>query len=202
MSIHKEIEPAIEQSSQNNTSADGAGSTAQPLQESTKKELIAALEQNWKREKEGARTYRDLAERERDAVRRSVLIKMADAEESHAQKWERKLAELGAEAPQEERTPGMRFKGWLLRQVGTEAALRQLEGEEDKDIARYEAQARTIDDAEAQEMLREVKREEESHGRIIREIVGPIGPQGMSSSCRAQPPLSPRRLLAWSHILR
>jgi len=202
VSIHKEIEPAIEQSSQNNTSADGAGSTAQPLQESTKKELIAALEQNWKREKEGARTYRDLAERERDAVRRSVLIKMADAEESHAQKWERKLAELGAEAPQEERTPGMRFKGWLLRQVGTEAALRQLEGEEDKDIARYEAQARTIDDAEAQEMLREVKREEESHGRIIREIVGPIGPQGMSSSCRAQPPLSPRRLLAWSHILR
>jgi vacuolar iron transporter family protein len=28
-------------------------------------------------------------------------------------------------------------------------------------------------------MLREVKREEESHGRIIREIVSPIGPQGM-----------------------
>src|SRR5260221_8810972 len=28
-------------------------------------------------------------------------------------------------------------------------------------------------------MLREVKREEESHGRIIRDIINPIGPQGM-----------------------
>jgi vacuolar iron transporter family protein len=179
VSTDKEIESTIPQASQSSTPADGAGSTAQPPQESTKKELIAALKQNWKREKEGARTYRDLAQREKDQARRNVLIKMADAEESHAQKWERKLAELGAEPPQEERTPGMRFKGWLRRQLGTEAALRQLEGEEDKDIARYEAQARNIDDAGAQKMLREVKREEESHGRIIREIVSPIGPQGM-----------------------
>lgn len=179
MSTDKEIEPTIEQFSQNNTSANGNGSEVRPLQESTKRELIAALKQNWKREKEGARTYRDLAERERDQARRNVLVKMADAEESHAQKWERKLAELGVEAPREERTPGTRFKGWLRRQLGTEAALRQLEGEEDKDIARYEAQARSINDAEAQTMLTEVKREEESHGRIIREIVSPIGPQGM-----------------------
>jgi len=28
-------------------------------------------------------------------------------------------------------------------------------------------------------MLREVRREEESHGRVIREIISPIGPQGM-----------------------
>src|SRR6266581_4672018 len=32
---------------------------------------------------------------------------------------------------------------------------------------------------EAQEMLREVKRDEESHGRIIRDMISPIGPQGM-----------------------
>ena len=179
MSTDKEIEPTLQQASLDSTSAHGADGMVQPLQESTKKELIAALQQNWQREVEGARTYRDLAERERDPARRNVLIKMADAEQRHAQKWERKLAELGAEPPIEKRTLGMRFKGWLLRQVGTEAALRQLESEEDKDIARYEAQARTVNDVEAQEMLREVKREEESHGRIIREIVSPIGPQGM-----------------------
>lgn len=153
--------------------------TGQPLQESTRQELIAALYQNWQREVEGVRTYRDLAQRERDATRRSVLLKMAGAEERHAQKWERKLAELGAEPPEEKRSLGTRFKGWLRRQLGTEAALRQLEGEEDKDIARYESQARSINDTEAQSMLREVRREEESHGRIIREIISPIGPQGM-----------------------
>ncbi|GAC1566324.1 MAG: hypothetical protein NVS3B14_07690 [Ktedonobacteraceae bacterium] len=86
---------------------------------------------------------------------------------------------MGAEKPGEQRPPGMRFKSWLRRQLGTEAALRQLEGEEDKDIARYEAQARSINDVEAQSMLREVRREEESHGRVIREIISPIGPQGM-----------------------
>jgi vacuolar iron transporter family protein len=184
VSTDNQAEPKIQQPLQGAISADGEGGPStegivQPLQESTKKELIAALKQNWQREIEGVRTYRALAERERDTARRNVLIKMADAEQRHAQKWERKLAELGAEPPKEERSLGTRFKGWLRRQLGTEAALRQLEGEEDKDIARYEAQARNINDAEAQAMLREVKREEESHGRVIREIISPIGPQGM-----------------------
>ena len=168
------------------TGTDGAGkptvtngTQGAPLSETTKRELIAALKQNWQREMEGVRTYRDLASKERDATKRGVLEKMADAEARHAQKWERKLAELGVETPQEERTLGMRFQGWLRRQLGTEAALRQLEGEEDKDIRRYEAQARSINDTEAQEMLREVKRDEESHERIIRDMISPIGPQGM-----------------------
>jgi VIT1/CCC1 family predicted Fe2+/Mn2+ transporter/rubrerythrin len=145
----------------------------------TRRELIAALQQNWQREMEGVRTYRSLAQNERDKARRNVLEKLADAEARHAQKWERKLAELGAELPPERLTPGARFKGWLYRQLGTEAALRGMENEEDKDIARYEAQARSINDTEAQNMLREVRREEEGHGRIIREIIKPIGPQGM-----------------------
>src|SRR6266567_5283889 len=150
-----------------------------PLTDTPKRELIAAHKQNWQREMEGVRTYSDLARNERDAARRAVLVKMAEAEARHAQKWEQKLAELGAEPPKEERTLKMRLQGWLRRQLGTEAALRQLEGEEDKDIARYEAQARNINDTEAQTMLREVRREEESHGRVIREMISPIGPQGM-----------------------
>src|SRR5579885_842128 len=102
-------------------------SASTPLQESTKRELIEALNQNWQREVEGMRTYRDLAAREKDQGRRRVLLKMAEAEERHAQKWERKLAELGAEPPKERRTLAMRLQGWLRRQLGTEAALRQLE---------------------------------------------------------------------------
>lgn len=157
----------------------GASVGVQPLQEATKQELIAALNQNWQREIEGMRTYRDLAAHEKDQARHRVLLRLAEAEERHAQKWERKLAELGAPPPQEQRTPGARLKNWLRRQVGTEAALRQMESEEDRDIERYEAQARSINDNEAQSMLREVRREEESHGRVIREIISPIGPQGM-----------------------
>jgi len=182
MSTNQKDEPTIQPSTTNTTTNVGAqfiAPTSQALDSSTKQELIAALRQNWQREMEGVRTYRDLAHRERDTARRNILTKMADAEQRHAQKWEQKLAELGVEPPQEQRSLKMRFQGWLRRQLGTDAALRQLEGEEDKDIARYEAQARSINDIEAQTMLREVRREEESHGRVIREIIGPIGPQGM-----------------------
>ncbi|HET8845475.1 MAG TPA: VIT1/CCC1 transporter family protein [Ktedonobacteraceae bacterium] len=154
-------------------------SRAPLLQDSTRKELIDALRQNWQREIEGARTYRELAAGEKDRGRRNVLIKLAEAEERHAQKWESKLAELGAPPPQEKRTVRGRLKNWLRRQVGTEAALRQMENEEDRDIARYEAQASAINDNDARSMLREVRREEEGHGRVIREIIKPIGTQGM-----------------------
>ena len=178
MSTNQKDEPII-QPSTSNVGAQFIAPTSDALDSATKQELIAALRQNWQREMEGVRTYRDLAQRERDTARRNILTKMADAEQRHAQKWEQKLAELGVEPPQEQRSLKMRFQGWLRRQLGTDAALRQLEGEEDKDIARYEAQARSINDIEAQTMLREVRREEESHGRVIREIIGPIGPQGM-----------------------
>ena len=182
MSTNQKDEPTIQPSPTGTTSNVGAqfiAPTSDALDSATKQELIAALRQNWQREMEGVRTYRDLAQRERDTARRNILTKMADAEQRHAQKWEQKLAELGVEPPQEQRSLKKRFQGWLRRQLGTDAALRQLEGEEDKDIARYEAQARSINDIEAQTMLREVRREEESHGRVIREIIGPIGPQGM-----------------------
>ncbi len=182
MSTNQKDEPTIQPSTTGATTNVGAqfiAPTSDALDSATKQELIAALRQNWQREMEGVRTYRDLAQRERDTARRNILTKMADAEQRHAQKWEQKLAELGVEPPQEQRSLKMRFQGWLRRQLGTDAALRQLEGEEDKDIARYEAQARSINDVEAQTMLREVRREEESHGRVIREIIGPIGPQGM-----------------------
>ncbi len=178
MSTDRKEEQIDKQTPQGDTPANDVAPAVAPTEE-TKRELIAALQQNWQREVQGARTYRDLAGKERDSAKRGVLEKLAEAETRHAQRWERKLAELGAEPPKEERTLGVRFKGWLHRQLGTEAALRRMEGEEDKDIARYAEQARSINDTEAQTMLREVRREEESHGRIIREIISPIGPQGM-----------------------
>ena len=51
------------------------------------KRLIAALQQNWLAEMEGSATYRALAEREQDPMRRSTLIKLSEAEQRHAQRW-------------------------------------------------------------------------------------------------------------------
>ena len=143
--------------------------------------LVAALQQNWRREQEGARTYRGLAAGERDASRRQVLTRLAEAEERHAAKWEAKLAELGASPPPLAVTWRDRLRGWVRRGLGTNAALRRMEADEDTDIARYEAHARAASatDAEMAAMLREVRREEQSHGRVIRDMLAPAGPQGM-----------------------
>ncbi|WIG60158.1 MAG: hypothetical protein OJF49_002906 [Ktedonobacterales bacterium] len=145
----------------------------------TKSQLIAALRQNWLREREGAHTYRDLAAHEKDTNKRAVLVRLAEAEERHAEKWERKLAELGATPPPYRLTWQHRLKDFINRGIGTDAALRQMEAAEDVDIARYEQHARSVSDEEAARMLREVRREEEAHGRIIRDMVAPEGPQGM-----------------------
>jgi VIT1/CCC1 family predicted Fe2+/Mn2+ transporter/rubrerythrin len=144
-----------------------------------KAQLIAALQQNWRREREGALTYRDLAAHEKDSDKRRILLRLAEAEEGHAQKWERKLAELGAERPVYRPSRMDRLRAWLRRGLGTDAALRQMEAAEDVDIARYEAHARAVSDEEAAQMLRDVRREEKAHGRIIRDMLGPEGPQSV-----------------------
>src|SRR5258708_2056173 len=94
----------------------GSARGAQPVKESTKRELIAAVNQNWQREMEGMRNYRGLAGGEKEKGRHNVLLKLAEAEERHAQKWERKLIELGAPVPQERRSPGSRLRSWVRRQ--------------------------------------------------------------------------------------
>ena len=152
---------------------------ANPPDSASRDTLIAALRQNWRREREGAHTYRDLAAHEKDANKRGVLLRLAEAEESHAAKWERKLAELGAEPPAYSLTWRDRMRDWMRRGIGTDAALRQMEAAEDVDIARYEQHANAVSDEEAAHMLREVRREEQAHGRIIREMVAPEGPQGV-----------------------
>src|SRR5258708_34222716 len=88
-------------------------------------QLIAALQQNWRREKEGARTYRDLATREKDPNKRAVLLRRAEAEERHALKWERKLAELGAAPPSNDSTWADRQPPFAPRVIATADQLRQ-----------------------------------------------------------------------------
>ncbi|HET8906356.1 MAG TPA: VIT1/CCC1 transporter family protein [Ktedonobacterales bacterium] len=146
---------------------------------SAQAQLVAALQQNWRREIEGARMYHDLAARESDSNKRGILERLAQAEERHADKWERKLAELGAAPAPLTVTWRDRLQRFINRGIGTDAALRRMEAAEDQDIARYEAHARGVSDVEAAQMLREVRREEEAHGRIIRDMIAPEGPQSM-----------------------
>ncbi|HEY7350884.1 MAG TPA: VIT1/CCC1 transporter family protein [Ktedonobacterales bacterium] len=144
---------------------------------SATKELIRFLQESWRREKESERIYRELALRERDQGRQNVLERLAETEGRHAARWAEKLSELGAPLPEMRRGRLQAFRDWLNRQVGTDATLRRMEAEEDRVTARYEAQARALDDETATHLLRQMQREEESHSYIIRQMVKPAGPQ-------------------------
>src|SRR5260370_32002526 len=62
-------------------------------------QTVEVVKRNWRAEMETAQTYRDLAGRDRDEKRKGVLLRMAEAEERHPQRSERKLRDLGAESP-------------------------------------------------------------------------------------------------------
>ena len=73
---------------------------------------------NWRAEVETAQVYRDLAGREPDEKRKGILLRMAEAEERHAQRWEEKLRDLGAEPPVLEDTLERRLNRWWNRIAG------------------------------------------------------------------------------------
>ena len=77
-----------------------------------REQTIEVARRNWQAEVETAQTYRDLAGRERDEKRKGILLRMAEAEERHAQRWEKKLRDLGAEPPVLKDTVARRFNRW------------------------------------------------------------------------------------------
>ena len=48
---------------------------------------LQTVEKMWRREVEAAATYRHLAEREHDPRRRDILLRLADQEDRHAERW-------------------------------------------------------------------------------------------------------------------
>src|SRR6476646_4250570 len=144
---------------------------------------VSALQANWRAERETALVYRDLAANEKDEKRRGILLRMAEAEERHALRWERKLHELGAEPPPLPNDWRHRFKRWWNRAAGADVAIRRMEAAEDRDKERYQAQ-RTSELAgtdEEKEFLRQTALEEKAHSRILNTMSAPqsLGPKGL-----------------------
>ena len=145
---------------------------------------IEALQRNWRAERESSRVYRDLAGNERDERRKSILTRMAEAEERHAERWEKKLAELGAKPALAEEGVRGKVARWWNGLAGADVAIRRMEAEEDRDKARYQAQQQEAlgDDEEAQKILKEIALEEKAHARVLRNMTPQLGPQTILDS--------------------
>ncbi len=59
------------------------------------KRFISNLRKAWRDEMVSAKNYRALAEQEKNPERKAILDRMAQAEDRHAERWLKRLQELG-----------------------------------------------------------------------------------------------------------
>jgi len=146
-----------------------------------RQQTVDVVKRNWRAEVETAQVYRDLAAHEKDEKRRGILLRMAEAEERHAQRWEKKLVDLGEPIPTFPDTVGRRFKRWLNRALGTEIAIRRMEATEEKQEAQFRDQRdrALASEHDVQDFLRESALEEKAHARALQTMVPQLGPRAV-----------------------
>ncbi len=118
----------------------------------------------------GYYTYETLAARERDPFRRVRLRQLAKAEHHHAQLWEQRIVDLGSKSPVYKGSQNGEADSLANRLGGINVALRRLEVEESRDIARYAKQLQELKDERSTAILREVIKDEREHYKTLREL--------------------------------
>src|SRR6266704_6577683 len=147
-------------------------------------QTIDAARRPWQADVETAQTYRALAQREHDEKRQGILLRMAEAEERHAQRWEAKLKELGAEVPVLRDTIGRRLSRWWNKIAGAEIAIRRMEAAEERHEAEFHDQAdrALAGEQDVQEFLRKSALEEKAHARVLSTMAPQPGPRTVLDS--------------------
>ncbi|MGD0294101.1 MAG: VIT1/CCC1 transporter family protein [Terracidiphilus sp.] len=135
------------------------------------KRVLEALEGNWQAEMEGYHTYQTLADRDPEPVRAQVLRHLAQAELEHAALWHGRIVELGGAEPVYRGSPAGEANSLANRAGGVRMALRRLEIEESRDIARYGTQLKEMGDQESIAILEHVIEDERDHHRELGSLI-------------------------------
>jgi vacuolar iron transporter family protein len=144
----------------------------QPIPASPRNPRLAQiLEQNWQAEMTGYYTYRALAERERDAARKQALDNLATAEREHAALWAARIKEIGGREPVYRGKPAGDADSLKNRIGGDHLALRRLEIDESRDIAKYSSQLRELGDEPSVSILNRVLEDELEHYRELSRLI-------------------------------
>jgi len=120
---------------------------------------------------EGYHTYNTLADRDSDPVRAQVLRHLAQAEIEHATLWGGRIKELGGPEPVYSGGPGGQADSLANRAGGMRMALRRLEIEESRDIARYGEQLKALGDEGSVAILEHVIQDERDHYRELGSLI-------------------------------
>ena len=135
------------------------------------KKILAALGGNWQAEMEGYHTYTTLADRDADPMRAQILRHLAQAELEHAALWAERIKELGGPQPVYSGGPGGQADSLANRAGGLRMALRRLEIEESRDIARYGEQLKALGDEGSVAILEHVIQDEKDHYRELGSLI-------------------------------
>jgi vacuolar iron transporter family protein len=155
-----------------------------------KKKLLTVLEGNWQAEMEGHRTYQALADRDSDPVRAQVLRHLAQAEIEHASLWAERIKELGGTEPVYTGSQKGEAGSLANRAGGIRMALRRLEIEESRAIARYGEQLKALGDEGSVAILEHVIEDEKEHYRELGSLL-----RGHYSAPAGAPKIDPKAVL-------
>ncbi len=139
------------------------------------KQFIAGLTQAWRDEMRSAKNYHALAKSEVNPEKRAILVRMAEAEERHADRWLTRLRELGADPGKYSESPVDRLHRWMLLKSDTTVAAKMLEAGESEADKLYEVLMSTARTENDKTSLLDAQREERSHTRMLEEFEGAPG---------------------------
>jgi vacuolar iron transporter family protein len=156
------------------------------MSEKHQKQLMTALESNWQAEMVGYYTYQSLAAKETDPQRRLALKGLSSAEKHHADLWAERIEALGGVQPEYRGSADGEMSSLQNKVGGPELALRRLEIDESRDIAKYAKQLRELGDAPSLAILQRVLEDEKEHYRTLSNLVRTRRPLQSSSPEQAQ----------------
>ena len=133
--------------------------------------ILKILESNWQAEMRGFHTYEILAERETDPARRAALRTLSYAEQHHAQMWAERIRALGGPDPTYH-GPNTGEADTIANRVGgVGMALRRLELDESRDIAKYAKQIKELGDEPSVRILQQALEDEREHYRTLSGLI-------------------------------
>jgi VIT1/CCC1 family predicted Fe2+/Mn2+ transporter/rubrerythrin len=132
--------------------------------------VIGALKAAWEREIEAAQLYRVLAEQQDDAKRRRIFDRLAEAEEEHARQFSARIAALGGVPPKDGAAP-TGAQRLMAKTLGTDAMLRRLEAEEERNISQFDRHAQAlVEDEESHALFSRIEDEEKGHATLLHSL--------------------------------
>ena len=136
--------------------------------------VAEVAKRNWLSEMQCMGLYNALLKKERNPVRRTVIQKLAQAEQRHVQIWGDLIKATGEENPPTEKIP--EFVDRMLAGEPSDV-IHRIEAEERQDVAEYTRQLREIDDEKLNAALREIIPDEHAHALILRRLNSQADPR-------------------------